>query len=135
MKFMNKQLFAVIALFGITSAAFGYDFTFNNKTKKAVAVKLKLAASLADFDDMAVIQSGTTRKFSFTGLKSGFCLSSVLFGALDTQSLTQNYPSFVEAEKYTTAQASQYSLNVCQSLAFDITEQYGGGLALLSASK
>lgn len=135
MKFMNKQLFAVIALLGVTSAAFGYDFTFNNKTNKAVAVKLKMAASLADFDDMAVIQPGTTRKFSFTGLKSGFCLSKILFGTLANQSLTQNYPSFVEAEKYTTVEASQYSLNACQSLAFDIQEQHGGGLVLFSAGK
>ncbi len=55
MKFMNKQLFAVIALFGVTNAAFGYSFTFHNNTSKPVAVKLNLVASMADFDDMAVV--------------------------------------------------------------------------------
>jgi len=135
MKLMNKTLFAVLALFGVTSGAFGYDFTFNNKTNKPVAVKLNLVASLADFDDMAVVPAGKQHKFSFGGLKSGFCLKQILFGSVAEGSLNQSYPTFVEAEKYTTIAASRYALNVCQSLAFDITEPYGGGLMLQSASE
>ena len=135
MKFMNKTLVAVIALCGITNAAFGYDFTFNNKTNKPVAVKLNLVASLEDFDGMAVVQPGKTYTFPFGGLKSGFCLKQIVFGAITQGSANQNYPSFVEAEKYTSIEASKYAVNVCQSLAFDITEAYGGGLTLQSASK
>lgn len=134
MKFMNKTLLAVVALCGVTSAAFGYDFTFNNKTNKPVAVKLNLAASLEDFDGMAVVQPGKPYTFSFTGLKSGFCLKQIVYGAIQG-AVNQNYPSFVEAEKYTSIEASKYAVNVCQSLAFDITEAYGGGLTLQSASK
>lgn len=130
MKFINKTLVAVVALCGITSAAFGYDFTFNNKTNKPIAVKLNLVASLADFDDMAVVPAGKTHTFSFGGLKSGFCLKQIVYGVITQGSANQNYPSFVEAEKYTSVEASKYALNVCQSLAFDITEAYGGGLTL-----
>lgn len=135
MKLMNKTLVAVVALCGITNAAFGYDFIFNNKTNKPVAVKLNLAASLADFDDMSVVQPGKTHKFSFGGLKSGFCLKQIVYGALAEGAIKQNYPSFVEAEKYTTVDASKYAVNVCQSLVFDITEAYGGGLSLQKASE
>ena len=126
MKTVFKQLLAVLALCGLTSTAFGYDFTFNNKTDKAIAVKLNLVASLADFDDMAVVQPGTSYKFAFTGFKSGFCLSKVSFGTIGQQSLTQTYPGFVEAEEYTVSELR----NVCQNSTFDIVDEPGVGLII-----
>jgi hypothetical protein len=130
MKIIGKQILAGLALCGFAHAALGYNFTFKNTTDKAVSVKLNLVASLADYDDMTVIQPGTSHKFNFTGFKSGFCLSQVSFGTTRKQSLMQTYPMFVEAEKYVTVEASKYSMNVCKSLTFDIMDVPGVGLTL-----
>ncbi len=124
MKFMNKTLVAVVALFGITSAAFGYDFTFKNSSTKPVAVKLNLALSTAIFDDMAIIQPDKEHTFSFTGFKIGFCLKSISYGVLPAG----EYSSFVEAQNYTNVDASHYAAITCRSLTFDITDNYGGGV-------
>lgn len=135
MKFMNKTLCAVLALVGVTNVAFGYDFSFKNNTKKDVAVKLNLAASLEDFDGSAVVKPGETHKFSFGGLKSGFCLSNISYGALDEGSLNQSYPEFVEAAEYMSISAGQLSMNVCKNLDFDITDVYGGGVTIKRAGE
>jgi hypothetical protein len=71
MKSMNK-LFAALVLFGMSGAAFGYDFTLSNETGKKINVTVKTNKGESK---TAAIPAGSQDMFMFAGTA---CLSGVL---------------------------------------------------------
>ena len=73
------KLFAVLALVGMSNAAFGYAFTLYNETNKPITVKV---ITLRGPETTKVIPQGSGDVFSFAGTN---CLSSVLVNGEKTQ--------------------------------------------------
>ncbi len=63
MKLMNK-LFAALVLFGMSNAAFGYNFTFKNETGKAIKVMVQTTKNESK---TATIPAGSQDTFMFAG--------------------------------------------------------------------
>jgi len=74
MKLTNK-LFAALVLFGMSNAAFGYNFTFTNATDKAVDVKIDLRGQAGSHEKS--LQPNETSTFSIQGSYAFYCLASV----------------------------------------------------------
>ncbi len=73
MKVMNK-LFAALVLFGMSGAAFGYDFTIQNYTNKLIQVTLQVKGGSSQEQD---VDADDANQISFTGKESALCLESV----------------------------------------------------------
>ncbi len=101
MKVMNK-LFAALILFGMSGAAFGYTFSFNNKTNEPVIVK----AIYANRDwSIAEIEPNERKDFSYPRPS---CLHKV--------SVEGQYMIMDSAASFDNGTS-------CRDLAFDVTKE------------
>ncbi len=118
MKVMNK-LFAALVLFGMSGAAFAYDFTFNNKTDKAVDVKLGLMGAAGFWEK--TVQPNDKATISLEGWWKGYCLHSIYLN---------NEPTVIS---FTTDEGEIIKSRggICKEASFEITEE-AGKLALAS---
>ncbi len=112
MKIMNK-LFATLVLFGMSSAAFAYDFTFNNKTDKPVHVMIKIGLMSAVGFLEKTVQPNEKATISPEGQYKGYCLQSIYLNKKQTAF------SFTDEAKQ-----SQVMSN-CNNAMFEITEEAG----------
>ncbi len=78
MKFLNKKMFALVALLSVTGYSFGYEFGVSNLTEKPLVVRLKEKA-LSDAQ-YKLIQPNDRGTFGFWG---AYCLESIMVAPYD----------------------------------------------------
>lgn len=77
MKKMNK-LFAVLVLFGMSGAAFGYEFTFRNTTDKTVNLAIRTGWGATSMSSTLSLRPG--QEYAFKKIKN--CLEEVHLNGL-----------------------------------------------------